>query len=120
MRKKGELEVLAAPLSAAERLEALEEEINELEDKRKELMREEIEENPPDGWVKKEEADADVEEEADARREAEEAEDRWFDAIEKFGGHTPACCEGVLLGTKALSPICTCGWNEIATELERA
>lgn len=117
---------------AADRLGEIRAQISKLEDERKELEREVQEaeilekvlsgeiEFPPGQeeklhreCVKQQEL-----EEAQGARE-EELSDLWS-WVEEFGSHTGACLSGALAGNRALHPLCTCGWNDVATELERA
>jgi hypothetical protein len=57
-----------------------------------------------------------AEEDAAASRIAEEEARR---CLERFGSHTAACLFGALAGSQKLHPLCTCGWNQVATEIER-
>lgn len=59
-------------------------------------------------------------EEAETRADAAEEEVHQLrQALQAFGGHNPECLSGALAGAKALHPLCTCGWNGVATEIER-
>jgi hypothetical protein len=55
----------------------------------------------------------------DARAEEQEAAEEVWEALQKFGGHTADCCQGIFRGEKLLHRLCTCGWNHFATEVER-
>jgi hypothetical protein len=106
--------------SPQEQLDKLDRQLQVLEDKRKELLFE----------VAKEEAKEDdslhgsctSEEDLEEYREDMEAElrEEIRHVLGQFGGHRPSCCEGALAGTQKLHRLCTCGWNEVATQLERA
>jgi hypothetical protein len=55
----------------------------------------------------------------DARDEGrEEGEEAW-DHLRAYGSHGPECLSGALATERALHPLCTCGWNHVATQLER-
>jgi hypothetical protein len=103
--------------SPQEQLDEIDDQMTALEERRKELLFE----------VAKEEAAEDEEVHKDCAskdelREAEEEADENYEAWEhlrQFGGHAPPCLQGALAGTQALHPLCTCGWNEVATHLER-
>lgn len=109
--------------SAGDRLEDIETQLEDLEEKRKELLFEIAKEEAAESeevhknciseeTLKEEEERAD-----DAETHAEETE--WaYQALENFGGHKADCLQGAVTGHR-LHPLCTCGWNEIATEIER-
>jgi hypothetical protein len=101
--------------SSAELLDDLEDEISKLEDRRKELLFEVAREEVQDDQAGHEECYS-AEEVQEAR---EEGDIETWDALCQFGCHRPSCCEGALAGTQKLHRLCTCGWNEVATEIER-
>lgn len=113
------------------RLDALVEFIAKLEAKRKELEREvqekEILEKVLAGEIDlSPEQDESLHRECVKQSELEEAQDarqeevsdlwRW---VAEFASHTAACCHGALVGLRRPHRLCTCGFNEVATELER-
>lgn len=92
-------------------------------------------------WVKaridrlkdrEEELEGEVQEEEDKKRdeeheaEVEQAREEGYEEqdherlvqLARYGGHTD-CYFGVIVGQK-LHPLCTCGWNEVRTEVEMA
>jgi TolA-binding protein len=111
---KAEAEEQAKKKDAREQLDEIDDKISELEDKRKELLFE----------VAKEEAkeDDEVHEDCASKDDLKAAEDEAeaaAEALERFGGHRADCLSGALAGTQKLHPLCTCGWNDVATEIER-
>jgi hypothetical protein len=110
--------------SSAELLDDLEDEISKLEDRRKELLFEVAKEevrHDEDGTLHencKDENDIDNAVQETREEDGVELDEVW-EALSQFGGHRPSCCEGALAGTQKLHRLCTCGWNEVATEIER-
>lgn len=113
--------------SAKDRLDGIDEQIQKLNDEREVLYREVTEEEVlEDGEKVQALIDRAVEE---ARKEESErfdehveeaCEDRrreWLEPLRLYGGHQD-CLEGAVVGRR-LHPQCTCGWNDVATDLER-
>lgn len=96
--------------------EAIRDLTNEL-NARKEALESEIEEAEEEAERKEHEQEIE-----DARQEGreesrEEVQDETLDWLARYGGHQD-CLEGAVVGQK-LHPRCTCGWNDVATDLER-
>lgn len=112
--------------SPQEQLDEVVEQINSLEDKREELLyevtKEEVREDEDfleevhKGCLTEEAVDIKIDE---AREDAEQDAEEAWQLLREFGGHAPPCLSGALVGSRALHPLCTCGWNEVATRLER-
>lgn len=102
----------------------LKDKLSDLEGKRKEIEHEILKEEIREEVLYDEEGTVHAEcftatEVEDARAEGtEQAHDVW-DALQVYGGHTATCLSGALLGSQVLHPLCTCGWNDAATDLER-
>jgi hypothetical protein len=118
--------------SPQEQLDEIDSQLDNLEEKRKELLLEiqtaEVFEKILSGEIdltEEQEKDLHIdcrtveeldEQTAEDRAAAEEA----WDYLREFGSHAGACLSGALAGNQELHPLCTCGWNHVATEIERA
>lgn len=112
-------------------LDDLDEQISALEDKRKELTleieKEEILEKVLSGEIdltpeqeKSLHENCHSEDEfSEVQEHADLVETEAWDYLQEFGSHTAACLSGALVGEKRPHPLCTCGWNHVATEAER-
>lgn len=102
--------------SLRERKEQLEREQKEEE------VRHEVEEALRDRIQRelRKEHDADLEQARDdaAQEAREEAWEEALALLARYGRHQEGCYAGFVQG-QGLDPFCTCGWNEVATAVER-
>jgi hypothetical protein len=119
---ESEVRAINSKKSASDRLNDVLTQISILEDRRKELLIEEAKEEARQDeeihseCITDQDLDNAVEE---ARAEEREAAEEVWDHLRTYGGHEATCLSGALLGEKAPHALCTCGWNEVATQLER-
>jgi hypothetical protein len=119
---ESEVRAINSKKSASDRLNDVLTQISILEDRRKELLIEEAKEEARQDeeihseCITDQDLDNAVEE---ARAEEREAAEEVWDHLRTYGGHEATCLSGALLGEKAPHALCTCGWNEVATVLER-